>query len=89
MVATSGVHMRKMVKRVRSVEGVVLITNGEEREQLRAFAEGLDVVKFTYVNAAGDEYRAEGTIEIESNETEENRTSCMLHPNVPWTVFVA
>lgn len=87
MIATSGSSMRKMMKRVPTVEGVVLITNQSERGQLKSFAEGLDLLQISYVNAAGDTYRCEGTIEIENNETEENRTNCVIHPKDDWTPF--
>ena len=87
MVPTSGGAMRKMLKRIPAVEGVVLITDADERLVLKDFAEGLDLVKVTYTNAAGDSYRSEGTIEIESNSTEENRTSCTIQPVGDWTKF--
>lgn len=87
MIPTSGGSMRKMVKRVPMREGIVLVTDADEREVLKSFAEGLDLVKVTYTNAAGDSYRCEGTIEIENNETEENRTSVQVHPQGDWTKF--
>jgi len=87
MVPTSGRAMRKMMKRIPSVEGVVLVTDKDQRLVLKDFAEGLDDLKITYKNAAGDSYRGEGTIEIENNETEENRTSCTIHPRGDWTAF--
>ncbi len=87
MIPTSGKAMRKMIKRIPTREGVVLITNAEERESLISFAEGLDNLKVSYTNAAGDTYKCEGTLEIESNETEENRTTCQVHPVGIWTPF--
>jgi hypothetical protein len=87
MVPTSGLAMRKMTKRIPAVEGVVLITDADERLVLKDFAEGLDNVKITYQNAATDSYRCEGTIEIEGNETEENRTACTIQPAGVWTKF--
>jgi len=87
MVPTSGGAMRKMTKRIPAVEGVVLITDADERLVLKDFAEGLDLVKITYQNAAGDSYRCEGTFEIENNETEENRTACTIQPVGDWTKF--
>ena len=87
MIATSGRAMRKMIKRVPIREGVVLVTNGAEREALKAAAESVDDLKISYTNAGGDTYRCEGTIEIENNETEENRTTCQVHPREDWTFF--
>jgi len=88
MIATSGKNMRKMVKRVTSREGVVLVTNAAERDVLKSFAEQLDPVAFTYTNAAGDKYRCTGSLEIENNETEENRTTCQVLPDEDWTTFL-
>jgi hypothetical protein len=89
MVPTSGRAMRKMVKRILTREGIVLVTNADERQLLIDFAESLDDLKISYTNAAGDQYKCEGTIEIENNETEENRTSCQVHPRDRWTPIVA
>jgi hypothetical protein len=80
--------MRKMLKRVPVREGIVLVTNADEREVLKSFAEGLEDLKISYTNAAGDTYRCEGTIEVESNETEENRTTCKVMPREEWTPFI-
>ncbi len=87
MIASSGGAMRKMIKRVPTREGIVLLTEALEREQLKSFAEQLDDLKFSYTNAAGDTYRAEGTIEVENNETEENRTTIQAIPRNGWTLF--
>lgn len=89
MVPSSGRNMRKMVKRVATREGVVLLTNADERIALKSVAESIDDVKLSYTNAAGDTYKAEGAIEVETNETEENRTNCILLPRGDWTPFVA
>jgi len=88
MIASSGKNMRKMVKRVKTVEGVVLLTNADERIALIAVAESIDDLKLSYTNAAGDTYKAEGTIEIEAHETEENKTNCIMLPRGDWTAFV-
>ena len=87
MIPTSGGAMRKMTKRIPAVEGVVLITDADERLVLKDFAEGLTLVKTTYTNAATDSYRCEGTIEIESNTTDENRTTCTIQPVGDWVKF--
>ena len=89
MIPTSGKNMRKMMKRVQTREGVVLITDADERIQLQSVAESIDDVKLSYQNAAGDEFKAEGTIEVEVNETEDNRTNCILLPRGTWTPFIA
>lgn len=89
MIPTSGKNMRKMMKRVNTREGVVLITDADERIALKSISESVDDIKLSYTNAAGDEFKAEGTIEVEANETEENRTNCILLPRGDWTPFIA
>lgn len=89
MVPTSGESMRKMVKRVPMREGIVLIVNADEMEDLKAFSEQIDDVKVSYTNAAGDEYKCEGTIEIENVETEEGRMTVQVHPRDDWTPIIA
>jgi len=88
MIATSGQAMRKMMKRIQVREGIVLVTNSAEREQLISFAESTDDLLISYQIAAGDVYSCEGTIEIENNETEENRTTCQVHPRDGWTPLI-
>lgn len=80
MIATSGRAMRKMVKRVLSVEGVTLATNGAERAYLKAFAETTKDLRIVYENAAGDTITILGAIELENNESEENKTSVKIFP---------
>jgi hypothetical protein len=88
MIASSGTAMRKMTKRIPMREGIVLLTNADERETLKVFAEQLDDLKISYTNAAGDRYKCEGAIEIENNETEDNRTTLQVHPRGQWTPFI-
>ena len=90
VIATSGKGMKKFTKRVPTVEGVVLGTSGADRERLKAWNEGLADLKFSYTNAAGDTAKAQGHFNIESNESEENRTTITLMPTSGnWTVFLA
>lgn len=88
-IPTSGKSMRKMIKRVLSAEGLPLITNADELNQLKSFAEDLDDIPMSYTTAAGDEYKAEGSIEIEDAGTEEGRTVVRLDPADDWTPFIA
>jgi hypothetical protein len=89
LIPTSGQPMRKMVKRTQAVEGLPLILNTDEREQVKAFAEQLGNIKLSYTNAAGDQFKAEGTIEVENMDTEEGRATVQLLPVGGWTPFVA
>jgi hypothetical protein len=88
-VPTSGDNMLKMVKRSLVLEGIVLITNADERAQLKLEAESLATYTLSVTNAAGDTDRATGKIHIENHETEENRTSIQMLPTNDWTVSVA
>lgn len=86
-VATSGPAIQKKTKRITIREGIVLGTNAAEREQLKTFAESLDWLQCSYTNAAGDNYQCEGLVEVENNETEENRTTLQIQPRTDWTLF--
>jgi hypothetical protein len=86
---TTGQNMRKMVKRITAREGFVLATDANERAQIKSFAESLDDLQISYTNASGDEYKALATIEVENNETEENRTTLQAHPVTDWTEIIA
>jgi hypothetical protein len=88
-VPSSGSNMFKMVKRSRIVEGLVLLTNQDERAQLQIEAETLSTYTLAVTNAAGDTARATGKINIENHETEENRTTVHLLPEDDWTTSVA
>ncbi|MCK5603577.1 hypothetical protein KAR91_16955 [Candidatus Pacearchaeota archaeon] len=88
VIESSGDPMVKYTKRNRMREGIVLITNASEREDLVAQADGLAILKLSYTNAAGDVYKCRGALEVETNETEENRTACKALPTSAWTLFV-
>jgi hypothetical protein len=86
-IPTSGNAMMKKVKRVPSREGFVLATSGDEREELKAFAESIDNLKFSYTNMAGDTYKCSGQMEIEENSTADSRTTVNVFPEDDWTKF--
>jgi hypothetical protein len=88
-VPSSGSNMFKMVKRSRNIEGLVLLTNADERAQLKAEAETISTYTLAVTNAAGDTARATGKINIENHETEENRTTVHLLPEDDWQDAVA
>jgi len=88
-VPTSGRNMRKMTRRAQSREGITLVANGAEVENLKFLAERLDDIPMSYETAAGDVFRATGFIEFESHESEENRATVMLHPRQDWEPFLA
>lgn len=88
-VPTSGDNIHKMTKRAKKVEGVVVGCNGTERDALEALADRTTDFPMSYETASGDVYRAQGWIEFENRETEENRASIQLHPRKKWTSFIA
>lgn len=87
-VPSSGVSMKKMVKRVPTAENFVLLTSGSEREQLKEFSEQIADVPITYTDAAGNEYTCEGSFNIDNNTTQENRTTIIVQPDLDWTAFL-
>jgi hypothetical protein len=88
VIESSGEGMIKFTKRNAAREGVVLITNASERESLIAFSDTKEPLKLEYTNAAGDSYQCQGALEIENNETEDNRTTCKPMPVNTWTAFI-
>jgi len=89
MVPTSGRSMPKKMKRVPAFESLVLICNDTEKDELKSFAEGVDIVKFSVTLASGSQYKSEGVIDIENVETEESRLTVKLLPSEDWTLFAA
>lgn len=89
-IPTSGKNMKKMTRRPENRESVVLACNGDERELLRAAADSPRTnIPLSYETAAGDVFRADGWIEFENRETEENRATIQMHPRTEWDQFVA
>jgi hypothetical protein len=88
-IPTSGPNMRKMVRRSQNIEGLVLACTVDDLAALRLISESLDDITMSVTNAAGDTLRAEGTINLESHESEENRTAVQLLPVGEWTTSVA
>ena len=80
VIPTSGVGMIKKTKRVPTIEGVVLITDGAAKDALSNYADGTVSVKFSITYQSGDVKKAEGIFNIESDESEENRTALSIHP---------
>ena len=85
----SGGSMKKMIKRIRTIEGIVLVLGGTDRDNLKRFAEASDDITLAFEDAAGNNYHSEGSIEFEAWETEENRCNLILQPADEWTPFLA
>lgn len=88
-IPTSGNNMRKMVKRATVKEGITLICNALEADELKSISDSMDDIPMAIENAAGDVYRATGYINFESYESEEGKASVQLHPREDWTLFAA
>lgn len=88
-IPTSGKAMTKQVKRVPTAESVVLITSEYEKDVLRSLSEGMEDLKFSFTWISGDVVKSEGIFNIESDESEENRTTIVIHPSDRWTFFPA
>jgi len=88
-IATSGANMRKMVKRVMEMDGLVVIVNSDEVAQLKVLSETMDSLTLSVTNAAGDTARNTGTINLDTHETEENRLTVKLIPDTNvWKISV-
>lgn len=89
MIPTSGDHMRKVTKRVRTLEGVTLILDDAENSIMKNFAEEVDKdLAMSIELASGSVYTANGAIEFESRETQENRASIIMQPRDDWSEFI-
>ena len=88
-IPTSGRNMRKMTKRSETREGVVLMANGAERAVIRELADRTTDFTLAYETAGGDSYKAQGWIEFENRETEENRATVKLFPRGEWESFLS
>lgn len=88
-IATSGAAMKKMVKRVETVESVNLIVNGDEKAALKALAELTIDVTMAYTEASGDVYFGLGFFEFVKRDTEDGKAELKLFPRNGWEPFLA
>lgn len=88
VIPSTGQGMIKQEARVPARNDLVLLTDGGEREILKAFAEAGETMTFSYTNRAGDIYRSQGTINIDANQTNENRTTIQLLPLDDFSAFL-
>lgn len=86
-IPTSGKSMRKMTKRVPSVESCVLIVTPREKDAIGSLADNPDDIKMNYVYANNQTSRATGSIDIDSYETEDGRLTLRLDPEENWTLY--
>lgn len=88
-VATSGKPVHKKTKRVAQVESLVLATSWEEKKDLIDIANSTDTITLGLEFAGGDQIDGEGQINLDSDESEENRTTVKLMPDHGWAILSA
>jgi len=87
--ASSGRNMLKKVKRVQTIEDVVLITSVEEDELLKELADRNDPFPISYIDAAGNTFVARdgGNIDYVNRTTQDNTSTIRLLPRTDWEAF--
>jgi len=88
-IPSSGKPIHKKMKRVAAAESIVLGTSWEEKETLINLANSVDTLTFSLKFAGGDVIKGEGHINIDSDESEENRTTVKFMPDGGWNIFAA
>jgi len=86
-VPTSGKPVKKKMRRVATAESIVLGTSWEEKETLIDLANSTDTLKFSMKFAGGDIARGQGQINLDSDESEEMRTTVKFMPDDGWKIF--
>jgi cell division septation protein DedD len=88
-IATSGANMRKMTRRATMKESVTLILDSDERAVVKAHADTREDISLKRTNSAGDVERADGWIEMEPGESEENRVNIKMFSRTnKWSVTI-
>jgi len=91
-IASSGRSMIKKTLRSPNAEGVTVLANPLEQEQLRSLSERLEPFPMSVELADGSIYRTTGWIDYPGVETEENRAELMIIPDRAidaWSLFAA
>lgn len=87
MMPTSGDSVLKQTKRSQNVEGVIVIADPVQSEQLRLLSTRKTTYPISYETAEGATRTTVGTIQLETKETETNRVSLTILPLKNWTTF--
>jgi len=85
IVPTSGTDTISQEARAREVTGVVVVVKPGDKSLLASIADSGDVVSLSYTHRDGTRYAGQGNINIENNQTMQNRTSMSLLPVGEWT----
>jgi hypothetical protein len=81
--------MRKMIRQIRTVEGLILTLNADDRDNLQRACDSIDDVSLQFTDAAGDTYMAFGSVDFENWGTADNDVNVILQPENEWTPFIA
>ena len=84
---TGGTMMKKTLA-VGQVESVTLIVTSSQNAQIEELAKRNVNFPMSYELGSGDVYRAEGQINLDNRETEENRRDITLIPDGDWQPFL-
>lgn len=88
-IATGGENVRKVTKRVESVEAELLAT-GPELKTLKDFSERMDDFPMCFCEASGDTYRSKGFIKLDTRSTAEGKIKVTMYPRSGgWEQFLA
>lgn len=91
-IPSSGKSMLKKTLRSPNAEGVTVLANPLEQEQLLTLSERLEPFPISAELADGSVYRTTGWIDFPGVETEENRAEIMIIPDRAinaWSPFIA
>lgn len=82
---TSGDTNMKMTKQVEIVEGVDLILNGKNRQNMIDLVDSNADFDMAYVTVNGDTYTASGRVTITGDATQDAKVTTTLIPRKRWT----
>jgi len=85
-VATSGLPMRKMTKRITKKEGITIACNADQLAVVKALADAIDNFTITLTYASGETASASGFIEVENRETETNKATVKVFNVTEWAI---
>lgn len=86
--ATSGSPNVKLTKQIEMVEGVDIIVDGADRENLRDLANRIDFFDMAYVDSDGNAYTSSGAITITADGTADAKMTITLLPVADWTPII-
>lgn len=86
--ATTGQTNMKQTKQVQIVEGVDLVLDGADRENLLTVINKRSDVDLEYTIADGSTYTASGRVSISGDVTQDAKVTCMLIPRNVWTPII-